>query len=72
MFTLFPLLPSSFTLTGLFQTITSISSTADLLQFGKDLQGLLWNYSIWSPITMTMLFYSSTALTEEISAAKYP
>lgn len=35
-------------------------------------EGHMWNYSIVSPITMSLLFYSSTALTEKISGGKYP
>lgn len=35
-------------------------------------EGLYWNYSIWGPISMSLLFYASTDLTERISASKYP
>lgn len=35
-------------------------------------EGASWNYSIVSPLTMSMLFYSSTMLTEQISGGKYP
>lgn len=35
-------------------------------------EGHMWNYSIVSPITMSLLFYSSTVLTEKISGGKYP
>jgi hypothetical protein len=35
-------------------------------------EGHLWNYSIVAPLTMSALFFSSTWLTELISARKYP
>ncbi|KAK4335949.1 hypothetical protein RTBOTA2_004723 [Rhodotorula toruloides] len=38
----------------------------------KSDEGHLWNYSIIAPLTMSALFFSSTMLTEQISAKKYP
>ncbi|KAK4704343.1 hypothetical protein P7C70_g1858, partial [Phenoliferia sp. Uapishka_3] len=71
-FTVIPFLPSTLTLDSLTHNLLQTSTPADALTFAKSLQGLLWNYSMWSPLTMSMLFYASTGLTEEISAAKYP
>ncbi|SCV70302.1 BQ2448_1696 [Microbotryum intermedium] len=36
------------------------------------LEGIYWNYAIWSPLLMSLLFFNSTLLTEAISAEKYP
>lgn len=38
----------------------------------KQDEGVYWNYTIWAPLSMSALFYSSTMLTEWISARKYP
>lgn len=35
-------------------------------------EGVYWNYTIWAPLSMSALFYSSTFLTEWISSQKYP
>ncbi|KAM0790953.1 hypothetical protein ACM66B_004258 [Microbotryomycetes sp. NB124-2] len=40
--------------------------------FAKRYEGTWWNYSIVAPLSMTLLFYSSTQLTEHISSRKYP
>jgi len=46
--------------------------TDTLIQLVKDTAPHLINYSILSPLAVTMLFYSSTLLTEQISSSKYP
>lgn len=71
-FTVVPFLPAKLTLDTLTHHVLQIATPADALAFGKSVQGLLWNYAVWSPLTMSMLFYASTGLTEEISGAKYP
>ncbi|KPV74034.1 uncharacterized protein RHOBADRAFT_54602 [Rhodotorula graminis WP1] len=35
-------------------------------------EGTYWNYAVLAPVIMSALFFSSTMLTEEISAGKYP
>ncbi|KAK4047295.1 hypothetical protein OIV83_005473 [Microbotryomycetes sp. JL201] len=52
------------------------SSSAKILltrtiEFAKQCQGTWWNYTIVAPLSMTLLFYSSTQLTEHISSQKY-
>lgn len=67
-----PIHRSTLSLTAVINAVSSITSFADVLAVGRALQGTLWNYSIWGPLTMSMLFYGSTDITEEISAGKYP
>ena len=67
-----PIHRSTLSLTAVVNAVSSIASFADFLAVGRALQGTLWNYSIWGPLTMSMLFYGSTDITEEISAGKYP
>lgn len=73
LFTVIPYLPTSgLTVDAVRKSVERISSPSDLLALIRGTEGLLWNYSIWGPIAMSLLFYSSTMLTEEISAGKYP
>lgn len=71
-YTVIPFLPTSLTLSTITHHLSSITSAADAIALLRSFEGVLWNYSVWSPLTMTLLFYASTTLTEEISAAKYP
>lgn len=72
-FTIVPFLAvNTLTVESVTNAVFSVTSFADVLALGRALQGTLWNYSIWAPLTMTMLFYGSTDLTEEISNQKYP
>ncbi len=63
-------LPSLATLQTIYHTRSHLD-TMDLIHAVEG-QGGLWNYSVWAPVAMTVLFYSSTDLTERISAGKYP
>ncbi|KAK4055380.1 hypothetical protein OIO90_003218 [Microbotryomycetes sp. JL221] len=59
------------------RNLSSLESTArviwsNLSTFAKAHEGIWWNYSIVAPLSMTLLFYSSTQLTEHISSEKYP
>ncbi|KAI5474575.1 integral membrane protein, DUF1295 family protein [Pseudohyphozyma bogoriensis] len=71
-FTVIPFLPSSLTWTSFRHHASSVDSLASLATLLRKYEGTLWNYSIWSPLTMSLLFMASTNLTEEISAGKYP
>ena len=77
LFTIVPFIASpthrnTLTFESVVNAVSSITSFADFVAVGRALQGTLWNYTIWGPLTMSMLFYGSTDITEEISAGKYP
>lgn len=74
-FTVLPFLSTARlpSLTSLAAHISQIKTLADAKVLLRSVEGhgKLWNYSVWAPIAMTVLFYSSTDLTERISAGKY-
>jgi len=63
-------LPTWATLKSIFDSRSHLE-TVELIHAVEG-QGGLWNYSLWAPVAMTILFYSSTDLTERISSGKYP
>ncbi|KAM0747204.1 DUF1295-domain-containing protein [Meredithblackwellia eburnea MCA 4105] len=80
-FTVLPFLPTNFSLSSLSSIISTFQPAdlrelrptyRDIVSFVVGSEGLLWNYAVWSPLTMSLLFYASTDLTEKISKGKYP
>ncbi|ORY86725.1 hypothetical protein BCR35DRAFT_302454 [Leucosporidium creatinivorum] len=60
------------TLEALPEKQTVVHAAREAYAVLREDEGVYWNYTIWAPLSMSALFYCSTALTEWISRQKYP